>query len=335
MYRYGYIPFASLPNTFAITGGTGLNLGCLAYLLSKRCGWTPIDTSRKCDYVYFNYLEKLTHDLRHFDSNLIATKCQYKNILPPTKMCIADKGCLYENVAAIGKGKCMAESWIDGMDVPEDAMNSVLIIRPIGDFADSGHGISITHTSQGYRASIEKMKSLIASSNGKLKRFIVSRYIINPKTYGGKKYHLRSYFVYRTDRHGNRRWDVFDRSRVVTAKNDYIPGEWSNKDIHDTHSASTDRNIFVDTPDVPDIQHIADILGEIMVRNNVLPYDESKVGYEVFGLDILPTESGYTLLEANSRVGMKDLGDGPSVKYEDSFEKFSSDYFEWLLKIVF
>lgn len=328
MYRHGYLPFASPPRTFAISGGTGLHTAYLEDAL-RSFGWTPHTES----YVYFNYLEKLSHDLRHYDSSLVGVRCHYKNILPPSKMCIADKGEMYKNISSILPDS-VAESWLNESisEVPEDAKRGVMIVRPIGDIADSGYGIRVTNSVDHFDYAIKSVQKEIAESNGRLRSLIASRYIINPMLYNGKKYHLRSFFIYRVDSRGDGvRWDVFNRSRVVTAKMPYVEGDWANKLIHDTHSGTTEHNIFVDTP--PEVSHIANALGEIMMRSNVRPYEESKVGYEVFGLDILPSPSGLKLLEVNSRVGMKDLGDPPGCPYEDTFTKFSLDYFNWMLKV--
>ena len=279
-------------------------------------------------YVYFNYLEKMSSVLRRFAPSAVRIRCHYKNILPPTKMCIADKGKLYENVVAVNSNY-VAKSWTEGFAsmIPDDVKNTVLIIRPIGDYADSGYGVKVTSSKEEFDHALTLTREEVTGSEGKLSSFIVSEYVMSPMLYHSKKYHLRSFFIYR--REGNNvRSSIFERSRIVTAKLPYVEGDWSNPLIHDTHSKTTDCNIFIETPDLGEL---CDILTTIMNEHVTAIYEECKVGYEVFGLDILPTNSGYILLEVNSRVGMKDLGDPVGCPYEDSFAKFSEDYFDWML----
>ena len=331
IYTHGYLPFEQ-PRTFAITGGTGLVLSCLESSLLA-FNWKRVKENEMTpnSYVYFNYLEKMSSDLRRFAPSAVRIRCHYKNILPPTKMCIADKGKLYENVVAINPAY-VAKSWTEGFAsmIPDDVKNTVLIIRPIGDYADSGYGVKVTSSKEEFDQALTLTKDEVTGSEGKLSSFIVSEYVMSPALYHSKKYHLRSFFIYRREG-DNTRSCIFERSRIVTAKLPYVEGDWSNPLIHDTHSKTTDCNIFVDTPNLGEL---CDILTTIMNEHVVSVYDECKVGYEVFGLDILPTNSGYILLEVNSRVGMKDLGDPAGCLYEDSFAKFSEDYFDWMLHIA-
>lgn len=357
IYREGYLPFSE-PRTYSITGGTGLQLHHLDERLSSY-GWVRLrdaevqhivsssTSSRKSSTderqaIFFNYLEKMTKDLRRFNPSAVQAPCHYKNILPPTKMCIADKGLLHQNMGQVYP-ECVAESWVGcGPDLGVDGeeKNTLLfIIRPIGDVADSGKGVVVCPGSA-LQEAISGIKARIDTSEGLLTSFIVSRYITDPLLYEERKYHLRSFFLYRTgeestSQNARPRWSVFERSRIVTAKLPYIQGDWTNPLIHDTHSKSTPFNIFADTPSSPDFMRMIDALGEIMMRHHIVPYPESKVGYEVFGLDILPTPRGYILMEVNSRVGMKDLGDAPQALQKDTFSQFSQDYFDWMLKVAF
>jgi hypothetical protein len=331
IYTHGYLPFEQA-RTFAITGGTGLILSFLeSSLLAFNWKRVKENEMTPSTYVYFNYLEKMSSDLRRFAPSAVRIRCHYKNILPPTKMCIADKAKLYENMVTILPGY-VAKSWTEAFAsmIPDDAKDKVLIIRPIGDYADSGFGVKVTSSKESFEEALKATREEVTNAEGKLSSYIVSEYITNPALYHSKKYHLRSFFIYR--REGNNiRSSIFERSRIVTAKLPYVEGDWSNPLIHDTHSKTTDCNIFVDTPDLGEL---CDILTRIMNQYVTSVYEECKVGYEVFGLDILPTSSGYVLLEVNSRVGMKDLGDPVGCPYEDSFAKFSEDYFDWMLHIA-
>jgi len=327
----GYLPFEQ-PRTFAITGGTGLVLSFLESSLTS-FGWKRVKENEMTPstFVYFNYLEKMSSDLRRFVPSAVRIRCHYKNILPPSKMCIADKGKLYENMVTIFPN-FVARSWTEGFCymIPEQFTNGILIIRPIGDYADSGFGVKVTSSKESFDEALRITREEVASSEGKLSSFIVSEYITNPILYHSRKYHLRSFFIYR--REGDKvKSGIFERSRIVTAKLNYVEGDWSNPLIHDTHSKTTDCNIFVATPDYGELSNT---LTKIMNEHVTSVYEECKVGYEVFGLDILPTPNGFVLLEVNSRVGMKDLGDPAGCPYEDSFAKFSEDYFDWMLEFA-
>ncbi len=320
--------------TYLITGGTGLEFDHLRHVLES-AGYSQAPPNSQ--YVTFNYLEKLGDDLRNYDRQARSMKCKVKSVVDSKKNCIADKGMLSHNLRDT---PYIARTWTTILHIPENVRDRPLIIKPVGDIADSGYGIVISSGRQDLVEKVRVVEKLIHDSKGKLEKYIISDYITNVDTFRGKKYHLRMYMLYMVSRTG-RKWSMWNKGRIVTAANMYANADWTDASVHDTHSKSTSHNFyFPEDVDPQTARHtsnitekmtaVCEVLFKVLETNDVRPYPESDYGFEVFGCDFLITDTfDPILLEVNSRVGMRNIGDVPGTKY--SFSKFSKEYFDWLL----
>ena len=102
--------------------------------------------------------------------------------------------------------------------------------------------------------------------------------------------------------------------RIFTAKNKYIQQNYHNKNIHDTHVGSTDKDYYFPHEFVK--QYSKDII--INIYKQMLElfhyikliiqakcYQESKKCFQIFGADIMITKVyKIKLLEMNNRIGI-------------------------------
>jgi len=73
----------------------------------------------------------------------------------------------------------------------------------------------------------------------------ISEYIQNPMTVDGKKFHLRVHFLLSVI-NGITRCIAHDELHIITAKEKYIAGDWSNSNIHMSGGKNTDhRYIYI------------------------------------------------------------------------------------------
>lgn len=329
----------SLTKTYLITGGTGLVFDRLREILTSS-GYTSItpQQAQSSGYVTFNYIEKLGEDLRNYDRIAQSVKCRVKSVVDSKKNCIADKAQLSSNLKDT---PYIAKTWNFLNEVPVEMRNRPLIIKPVGDIADSGFGILVAFGEEDLIVKVSEIESLISESRGKLKRYIISEYITNVDTFNGKKYHLRMYMLYMCSANKPSTWSMWNKGRIVTALEEYTRSDWGNRSIHDTHSKSTSHNFYF-PEDVSEstklrtdsllgkMNVVCETLFHILEKNNVKPYPESEIGFEVFGCDFLITDTyDPILLEVNSRVGMRNIGDAVGTEY--TFDNFSRDYFDWLM----
>ena len=333
------------PKTFIISGNTGLDKKGLEVLLTN-AGYTQIFSPPSCSaptrFVDFIYIEKLESDLRKYDASVNSCFSTVKSVVASSKKCISNKKILSRELAKVNPA-AIARTWDSSYDVPghmEMNPKTVYILKPVGDIADSGYGIETVVGFDSLKTKEAKMKATIRASGSRLESYIISEYIADVDLFHGKKYHLRMFFLYVCGK-TEPIWSLFPKGRIVTAKTQYVRSNFENKDIHDTHSKSTDSNLFFpddnqthehDAMLFSQMNSICSDLFGVMVKNRVGGYPESKYSFEVFGCDFLVrADKKVVLLEVNSRVGMKDLGDGVSSV---SFSSFSDEYWNWCIPKV-
>lgn len=239
----------------------------------------------------------------------------------------------------------------------------VYIVKPIGR-ASSGEGITVVASASDLDKAHKKVYS-------KWKKGIVCQYINNPLLYEGKKFHLRVYLFVTSTGYSS----LFPEAKLITARLPYSKGDYSNKDIHDTHLERTEKNLFFST-DFPCLEldpsknalapkhkvvlsdslskkggfesttesgqtrseEVVQQLGSArkslvwkqverisaaVAATNFAAYSESKIGYDILGLDILVDDQYHCwLLEVNFSPGMD------PVRYDD-YAHFEKQFLQW------
>lgn len=138
-------------------------------------------------------------------------------------------------------------------------------------------------------------------------RVIASEYIINPLLWNKRKFHVRFHaIVYKISADQPARAAILTGNTIMPAAEPYIPGDWQNKKIHDTHhGSSADTGEF----SADDPLHTAGRSVIAQAIRHLLPtialYPESGAAYELIGADVMYYADGSAvLLELNKRPGL-------------------------------
>lgn len=315
-----------------------------------------------------------------------------RNILDDkSHLSITNKSQMYNNIKTLYpqliKNEIVPETWITDL---ENQLKSIevsdknpIIVKPVGDSACSGVGIQIFTD---VNKAINKIKS---HNEPELQHseytYEVSRYISDVMTFEGKKFHLRTYllifprFINDNNKSGEFRvynknskvggqsnknqkadmieWELWDDCKILTAKEKYIlNGDYSNKNIHDTHAESTSRDLFFksdahiicedltnNAPNISDFtRKVFDQMNTIcqslvdIVKDKIRLFPETTDGFEVFGIDFLIRKGNdcrVVLVEANDRVGMSRVPHLENVSKEEQqivYADFSARYYQWV-----
>ena len=326
--------------TFAIHDNQGLIHTHLRELLRGK-GWKEVSiNSEYADFAWVgatigtNYLK--------YDKSIYEIKTILKNLLvgggvkgdTDNKDVITNKSCLYTNMKKqfpnIYKKYMMKTYAYNRLyDYKE---GDVVIIRPIGAGAGGGADVYVVNTTNEFNKSITKLK--------RYKQVIITKYIVNPlllKTLSYKKFHLRMYLMICTCKDGFK-WHFWDRGKIITAELPYVPDDFTNPLIHDTHFKSTHINkYFPDDLNLEKsvISKLYKQMNEIMeasaniIKDHAFSYPESKYAFEVFGVDMMITDDFVVkLIEINARhdYGVDDL----KKKDGDKHNHFCSSFFDWI-----
>lgn len=205
---------------------------------------------------------------------------------------ICNKGRLRKTLGEVGE-KYMAREfrWSELAHMRHMDLETVVLAKPISGFG--GKGIEIYKKGD--------YIDLITPAS-----YVFCEYVTDLMLFRERKFHLRAYLFVTT-------WGtfrVYPEYRIITAKLPYVTDDWKNKDIHDTHLQSTDADYFFRPGgdlylEKTDLQ-IQEICQEIIRHLQPRPYSESKVGYEMLGLDYLVKSNGdVVLVEVNTNAGIK------------------------------
>ena len=161
--------------------------------------------------------------------------------------------------------------------------------------------------------------------------WVLQEYIINPMLYQDKKFHLRGYFVFCNDRLKNKKKGYFlDNQRVFTAKLPFKQGDYSNKQIHDSHANSTPYEINYK----PDIINLLSKKQVISIENQLKYlykslfkildlncYKNDEMCFNIFGSDIMITDDyQIKFIELNEKPGMHNYKNS-SINYTILFKE--------------
>lgn len=317
-------------NTYLISSSSGLDCTQLRKILNG-CGWREINAKSSLNYVKFIYV-----DGGKIDKGLYHIKCVLKSLINEKKEIITNKANLYfamQKYFPDATEKYLAKTRLL-KDVTEINDNEILIVKPVGRGACSGkdilritQNVQLSLCQREYSGhSFDKYLSVIAVD------YIRNPLIINDAIFNGKKFHIRTYMLVTTEPFNV---ILFNKSKILTAKEKYIDGDYDNANIHDTHLSSTEKNLYfpndlhIDDSDkekiILQINDVANYLKELL-RNNTQPYPEAKFGFEVFGLDFLITsEFKVILMEVNDRIGIRS-----ACEMDNTYSDFSRDFFSWI-----
>jgi hypothetical protein len=302
-------------NTYLISGDSGTNKDILRNILNKN-NFVEVKKNKDMKYVDFIYREKYYYktdnkSIDHVKSKLI-------NLLDPEYKKISLKHNLFEHLYKIISVRKHLPKLFNINDIK--SIKEPLIIKPSSRFASGGKDIYIITNIKEFE---EVKKKLIKYEN-----ILVQEYLINPLLFNGYKFHLRIYLMIST----YTKPQVFKIGKIITAKKKYIPNNFYDKNIHDTHIDSTPRDIFFpeeypgDSKNIfKQIKYLCNIIGNLL--KNVKTYPENKFGYNIFGLDFMVQNDTVYLLEMNSTPGMDGI-----INNSNIYNKFIEDYFNWLYK---
>lgn len=230
----------------------------------------------------------------------------------------------------------------DLKDVKHLKEGQILILRPCAPWAAAGKGIvRVTNDKQ---LQEEKHKY----EQNKKFSIIASEYIRNPLLFDDRKFHLRMYMIFVAT--PKFQYNLAKIGKILTAKKPYVNKYFDDLEIHDTHVHSTKHDYFFpkdfNETNIPGInEHISDIWEQMnyicgklsnFVKSKIKPYEESKSGYHVFGLDFMIDASYHVfLIECNHRPGYANI----DVDDPEKYIEFIEQHFEWIydraLKPVF
>jgi hypothetical protein len=181
----------------------------------------------------------------------------------------------------------------------------VWIWRPEGGFA--GRGVHVVDSQE----SLDNIWNTHHSKHPR-HRGLLSRYIMNPLlTKDGYKFHVRINLIVVATPEGKRA-AIYKGGEIITAFDPYIPTDFSNKNIHDSHGHGRVSKIYPD--DFPgdakliksfDTQ-VIELLKEYfdMAWDDIKWYSESDAAYGLFGCDFMMDDTGRVyLIEINSKPG--------------------------------
>ena len=222
----------------------------------------------------------------------------------------------------------------------EEMLQKIYIVKPVGHGACAGVGVTVVTNDK----ELEEARKELSK---RFRNIIVSEYIQNPLLYEGRKFHIRMYLLINSDS----TWSFWKRGKAMTAKISYKKGDWTNKDIHDSHGETTPKDIYFPEDILQALhcesslqfarcapkekyeyvyQQIELILGAAanIVKPHVKCYEESKNCCEVFGIDFMITDD-YTvkLIEINAEAGY-----GSKNEDKTKYKAYCSEYFDWFYK---
>lgn len=304
----------------------------LTYLLDGNSGMRKLELHKKLRSWTILYSAKPTIDYVYqgprangrYSRDLYNTKSILRNIVDIDSINhITDKDKLYEAMKTAHRDYLTFMPKTEKLEtvhnIPKD---NILIVKPVGPGAHSGKGIIIVTNG----SELDKAKN-IAKQNKKWK-WIVSTYIINPLLFRGMKFHFRCYLMVTS----TNKFYKFNIYEILTARDKYKTGDYSNKYIHDTHGSTT-MHLYYYPKDMTEPE-IATGVNKIMDKiitvfksdmyGTVRSYPDSKYGYDILGIDII-FDDNYNpwLIEVNTKIGQ-----GASYAYSEYVE-FENAFLDW------
>jgi hypothetical protein len=180
--------------------------------------------------------------------------------------------------------------------------NKIWILKPIRGY--KGKGIYIFKNYDEYIYFFKNTKD-------SWYEYVLSEYIINPLLIQKRKFHIRSYCLMI-----NGLAYMSKNPEIITAKQNYLQNDYTNKDIHDTHESGSILGLCI-VPDLVNaygpmnvnsiyvkIKEIIKYITKLKFMNDVC-YDETEQCFEVYGFDFMIDDNfNLFLLEVNDKIGL-------------------------------
>lgn len=287
-------------------------------------------------------MQELKNGGFQYERGLYKVHCALKNILGPGKSLICQKDRLHENLARAypeEAARFIAETYPCDKP-PAVGDEDVFIFRPVDVFG--GVGITIIRgprSSDIARAVEHARRETLRVMPRAQPRVIMSRYVADVLLWGGRKFHLRTYFAAVVAR-GVFRTHLWDEGNILTAAQPYVCDRYGDAGVHDTHLGSTDGDPLFPadlarggvTAEQWATIHaaICHVLRRVsaLLQPHAQPFEESLHAFEVFGADILVRRDlSVVLMEVNDKIGYGFNNQADNVP-------FSQRYFDWVHETV-
>ena len=290
-----------------------LDLAMIAEEFKKRGNWVPYDPARheKLDFFYID-------GLHIADRSLFGIKSELKNLIGDSKKMVTVKNNLYTNLSKI-QGSKRFLPWTHQFDIKGKPLTYLNQFRKYFDkgrpyickIVNMGEGQNMIATdkfTEFYEFMSHYFKMLKTNPKLMINKWVLQEYITRPYLINDRKFHIRLILVFQP---GNKPSYYMHHSRIALAEKPYVHGDWTNKDIHDTHFH---RQAGLSWPydfqlSEKDIRHIYDQYDFIFscIISSIPPscYPDSKHCYEIFGIDLMITDDlTVKLIEVNDRIGI-------------------------------
>lgn len=195
----------------------------------------------------------------------------------------------------------------------------VLILKPVDGWG--GHGISIHDNFQSFKKRIDELIQIKERDNWSEKRnkdydfsnylnWVLDEYVIDPLLYEGRKFHVRVYFIYHQYLNSKKAY-IYEKIRLAIADDPYVPSQFNDPKIHDTHYVVKDIMELVYLDQVLKPKKYKEVLEQIKMLFTAIAenmetecYSENQICYQIYAADVM-IDSNYVikLLEINNQPG--------------------------------
>jgi hypothetical protein len=196
-----------------------------------------------------------------------------------------------------------ADTIQQGEELPELPNRFLKILKPVKGFY--GSGIQVV--------SNKKQVTDWLSEHSKYDEWTLQDYIRNPALIDGYKFHIRMHAIV-----FNKPYEVYlqNTGEYSYAKEQYVKGDWTNPDIHDTHVYVKDDEEREFFPTVlPDdwtprigtraMNGIRNAVHTIFTKERDFKPDwNAKNGFYMFGVDVMFDKTNPIVIEVNKNAGL-------------------------------
>lgn len=298
--------------TYSIYTDTQLDNKYIDQIFNSRGNWTKVE-NQPATFIYI-YLKGYLPE----NKILWEYPADLKNVVAPSIVEITNKSNLYYLFGEYDKmirDKYLVRqydvnlyNYRDVIGEKEFSEGAIWILKPV--YSWGGIGISIYNNYFTFINNMDKQKKKLRNvqraKKSKLK-WVLAQYINDPLLFRKRKFHLRVPYL-----HFERKGYIGKTFSIITAAHEYVRTDYSNKDIHDTHVKKSIQGLLFprdadkETSDqiFNSIKELFYHVTQIMRKQRIGCYPDSKKCFEVYGADIMVTsDHEVKLLEINNNAG--------------------------------